>query len=153
MEMDMAHHRASREPAPGARARQPDQAGQIQRVGGHHQFTADPLPGASRPIGVDLDAQVVRILKIQRFADEVVGGAEPGVDLPKVSHQPAERRAVRHEQGKVVEPYAATQRYLSCARVLVQLDQGEVAASCCKHCVWTLTVQHPQPKRGFIKPQ
>src|SRR4051812_41931608 len=56
-----------------------DQRVQVERIGRHLYLAVAPGPRIARSIAVDLDAVVVGIGEIERFADELVRGAAKGI--------------------------------------------------------------------------
>jgi len=75
----------------------------VQRIRCHHQLPSHSAPALARPVGVDLDAQTVRILEVQRLAHQVIAGSWARADLSQVPDQPAERCAVGQQNGEVIE--------------------------------------------------
>ena len=75
VQVHVADHRARRHAGPRRVAGGTHQVVDVHRVGRDHQLAADPAPRLARPVGVDLDAEAVRIAEVQRLADEVVAGA------------------------------------------------------------------------------
>jgi hypothetical protein len=62
MEVDVSDHRAGRHTGPFRSSGGSFQAAYVQRIGTHHQLTADATPCAARTIRVHLDPQIVGIL-------------------------------------------------------------------------------------------
>lgn len=90
VQVDVTDGRAGRHPVPRDTARSLEQPGDIHRIGSHHQLASDPPPGATRPVGADLDAKIVGVLQVERFADEVVAGTGAGPDVPEVGDEATE---------------------------------------------------------------
>src|SRR6266508_6450711 len=78
VEMDMTHDRSPRYPAPALAIRGRDKARHVERIRRHRQLAILVLPPAAGTVGVNFNAESVRIGEIQRFAHEVVGHS--GVD-------------------------------------------------------------------------
>ena len=89
-----------------------------------------PRPFLLRPVPVELDAVLVRIAEIERFADAVVARAvelDAGLDQP--AERIGERGARRVEDGDVVEPgRAGGRRRAAFALPGVQADVVMIAA-------------------------
>ncbi len=128
MQMHVAHHGPGLEAIPGnLRTRLVEQALQIQRIGGHQELAVSHPPLLTRPIAVDLDAEPVGIVEIQRFADEVIRcpGHRPAL-VRQTPQRAAERGSRRDEDGEMIETGASAglgNRTL----VLVQLEQRAAA--------------------------
>src|SRR5918994_3383173 len=88
VQMDVAHDSARRHSGPGRSAGSLEQAGDVQRIGGHHQLASDPPPGLARAVCVDLDAEVVGILKIERLAHQVISRAGADAYLAQMANEP-----------------------------------------------------------------
>src|SRR6202008_776241 len=88
----------------------------------HEELTLVVPPRVARPVGVDLDAEPVRIGEIHRFADEMIG--HPGVraDLTEVRDESSERRSIGEENCEVVETEQSAPRNRTRSRVLVEVD-------------------------------
>jgi len=61
---------------------------EIEWESGHVDAVAGPLPGFARTIGVDFDAVVLGIGKIEGFADQMVGGTD---EIPFVARGVAKK--------------------------------------------------------------
>src|SRR5438034_151241 len=59
---------------------------------GHAELPLLLAPSAARPVRVHLDAEVVRILEIDRFAHEVIRHAGVRAQLAKMLEKPPQRR-------------------------------------------------------------
>ena len=92
--MDVSHDRAWRHPAPWCGPRRLNHSLYVYRIGRHHQLSANAFPSGLWPVGVYLDSQVVGILEIEGFADQVITRTCPDVQLSEVTHESAERGAV-----------------------------------------------------------
>ena len=88
----MAHRRPRRHAGP--RTRPPPSRTRSRRssgVGRHVELRPLQPPGAARPIGVDLDAEPVRVAEVERLAHGVVGAASVDARVAEVTDEPAER--------------------------------------------------------------
>src|SRR5688572_5500151 len=85
-------------------------------------------PRAARAVRVDLDAEVVRILEVDRLAHEVVGHTGAHTEPRKMLDETTERRAVRKQDRKVVEPQPTTSWHRDRAGPLDELDQRPLVA-------------------------
>ena len=90
----------------GARAQALQQILKIEALRHHRER---PVGGARplllRAVAIELDAVLVGVAEIERFADAVIAGAvelDAGLDQP--AERVGERRARRVEDGDVVEP-------------------------------------------------
>src|SRR5579863_2387644 len=63
---------------------------EIEWESGHVDAVAGPLPGFARTIGVDFDAVVLGIGKVESFADQMIGGAD---EIPLVARGMAKETA------------------------------------------------------------
>jgi hypothetical protein len=79
----------------------------IDRIGRHHQLAALSSPTLARPVGVDLDAEPVRIGEIERLADQVVARAGVDPEVRQMLDEAAQRRPVREQDREVEEPEPA----------------------------------------------
>jgi hypothetical protein len=77
-------------PTPLGIARGVEKPGYIQRIGGHHQLAVEAAPHFPGPVGVDLDAEVIGILEIERLTHEVIGLSHPNAEVSQVPDDPAE---------------------------------------------------------------
>ena len=94
---------AGRQALPVKVARSGRETLHIQRLGCHHQFTIALTPGASRPVGVDLDAEAIRIPQVQRFAHEVIGHPRTHAEIPQVSDELPEGGPLGQKHGEVIQ--------------------------------------------------
>ncbi len=74
----------------------------VHGVAGHQQFAARAAPAVARAVGVHLVAQSVRVVEVERFAHEVVAGAEVYSFGGQVVDERPEARAVGEQQRVVV---------------------------------------------------
>ena len=131
MQVHVTDHRASGHSPPVRVAPFAHEAVDVDRVGGHEELIVAHLPAAARAIGVDLDAESVGVVQVERFADEVI--ALPGANghPSEVRHEPPQVCACGEEDGKVIEAEASHLRRRRGARHLVQFneDRGLVAGA------------------------
>jgi hypothetical protein len=105
LQMDVAHSRACGHRlalfrrADGFRG----EVAQVKRVGGHADGLAVPAPFASRSIAIDLEAVVVVIPDVERFADKMIGSAKPDAGLGNAREYARQTRTVGHEDRDVIE--------------------------------------------------
>ena len=69
VQMDVPHRCPCRQAVPHDSGACCNDAIDVERIGCHHEFAPVALPSAWWSIGVDLDAQTVRIREVQRLAD------------------------------------------------------------------------------------
>ncbi len=110
VQMDVPHHRALRRTAPRAATGGFDHACDVEWVGGHHQFRARVPPRLAGSIRIHLDAEAVGVGEIQRFADQMIGHANTDTGSGDVLREPAERRAIRHQDREVEKAKRASKR-------------------------------------------
>ena len=118
----MAHRRALRHSGPGDSSARGHDLRDIDRIGRHHELASVAAPALARPVGIDLDAEPVRIGEIERFADQVVAGAGVHPEVGEMVNEPAERRPVRQQDREVEEPEPAATGGPGAAP-LAQLDE------------------------------
>lgn len=85
-------------------------------IRGHHQLAPCATPRVARAIGVHLNAEIVRILEVERLAHQVVRRPGTRANLGQMPNESAERRAIGPQHGKVVEPEPAAARCGPCTR-------------------------------------
>lgn len=66
----------------------------VQVVGCHGELAVSILPRVTRPIGVHLDTQLVRVRQIEGLAHEMVGHADTNVLRGQVRSKAAEGRPI-----------------------------------------------------------
>src|SRR5207237_6753868 len=88
---------------------------QIERSRMHRQLAVGRArPLFLRPIPVELDAVVIRVPQVERFADAVIGRAverDAGVDQP--AHRISQRGAGRIQDGKVIQAGRPRRRWVA----------------------------------------
>src|SRR5215471_9510173 len=94
-----------------------EQRDQIERRGKHRKLAvriARPL--LARAIPIKLDAVVIRIAQIERFAHAVIGSAlERNLGRHQTPQRVGECGAARIEHGQMIEPGAARRRWIAAA--------------------------------------
>ena len=128
VQVHVTHHGSGRHTDPRCVARGAHEFLNVHRVGGHHQFAIHPPPGLARPVGVDLDAEPIGVLQVERLAHEMVARAGVDADGTEMPDEAAERRAIREEDREVIEPETRPRCDGPDAGDLIQLDQYPVAA-------------------------
>ena len=99
----------------------------IERIGDHLQFVANPLPAVRRPVEIDLHAVAFGIVEIERLAHPVVGSAGERHLVACHMQDPArEVGARRHQEGGVIEAGAAGVVGLGVGPVL-EMNEGHAA--------------------------
>ncbi len=83
----MPHHRTGRHSLPPFVAGGVQESRHVDRIGGEHQLAPEALPRTARTVGIDLDAEVVGILQVERFADQVIARPRARADLSQVPHE------------------------------------------------------------------
>lgn len=100
---------------------------EIERKSVHHDAIVLPPPFAARAVGVDFDAILFGVIKIERFADEMIRGTD---EIPTMARGMAEKRAERRPIGKQkgeMEESSAARR----TRITVrESDKGEMKVAC-----------------------
>src|SRR5215203_1054030 len=130
VQMHVTHCRACRHSVPRRVASPRDDALDIKRIGCHHELPFDGLPHLSGTIGVDLDAESVWIVEIERLAHLVIRHADAHVLRREVREEPPERSALGQQDREVKQPEGASPGHRSRARDLVQCDQRRLRARC-----------------------
>ena len=64
-------------------------------------------PAVARAIGVDLDAEAIRIGQVKGFAHQVIGHPDPQVERGDVGGKASEGRPIRQQEGQVEQPERA----------------------------------------------
>src|SRR5689334_8947721 len=128
VEVHVAHCRSNRHSAPLNAASRLEEPLDVQRIGGHHQLAIDSPPGATWPIGIDLDTEIIGILQVKRFADQVVRGAGARPEVSEVAEEAAQSRTIREQNGEVIEAECSPTGHSLRAPVLVQHDEWSVGA-------------------------
>ncbi len=78
----------------------------------------------ARGVGVDLDAEAIRIGEIERLADQVIAGAGVNPDVGEMLDEAAQRRPVREQDRKWKSPSRPRPAGRQHSAPLAELDEG-----------------------------
>ena len=92
VQMDVPHRCTRRRAVPRDTRTLRDDIIDVERIGCHREFAPVVLPSAWWSIGVDLDAQTVRIGEVERLAHEVIRHSDANTKRCEVCREPPERR-------------------------------------------------------------
>jgi hypothetical protein len=149
VQVHVADRRACRGTVPRRTPAGGDHLLDVQRVGRHGELAIAVPPCLSRTVGVYLDPQIVGIPQVERFADQVIGHAHANAKRRGVGGKSSEHRAVRQQDGEVVEPQGAAARPFHAASG-VQRNQHAIVTVRAEARGLALAVQHAKPEHSLV---
>jgi len=123
VQVHVAHDRPGRHAVPRRLAAGSDDVLNVQRPRVNCQLAGVVLPGRPRPVGVDLDAESVGVVEVERLADEMVGGADRLIDAREMPQELPEGSAAGKQDGVVKQTEMGSPPYRIRTGSLDQLDQ------------------------------
>ena len=90
-------------PVPPSSTRRGNDILDIQRLRCHEQFDAPLSPERSRPIGVDLDAESVRVGEVERLTDQVIRHSDTDATFRDVHGKSAECGTIGQQNGEMIQ--------------------------------------------------
>ncbi|MNW52390.1 hypothetical protein D3C74_299080 [compost metagenome] len=151
VKVNMPDHGACRQSRPGQAFRSSQQSIHIYRVRGHYHIPVRfMLPCIPRPVAVQLNSVIIRILNVQRLTNQMIALTDVNPGINQIAQHQSQTGTVRHQNGKVIEPRCRIAPEHPRAVNLPQHQEHMLAIRCHLHFAPALA-QHLQSYHILIK--
>src|SRR5438552_10966301 len=113
VKMNVPDHRSCRRSFPFLPVGRSEKTVHVHRIESHLQLSVHDGPFGARSVAIDLDAEPVRIAKVERFAHKVICLPRISIDMREMGDESSEIAARGQQNGKVVQPETAVIRMLA----------------------------------------